>query len=53
MTPDAAYEYVKSIRPRVLLASSQWQVSMKLVFFFFDNHEACLLVVIIFNIEVL
>ncbi|KAJ1394073.1 Tyrosine specific protein phosphatases domain [Sesbania bispinosa] len=25
MTPDAAYEYVKSIRPRVLLASSQWQ----------------------------
>ncbi|XP_014506068.1 putative dual specificity protein phosphatase DSP8 [Vigna radiata var. radiata] len=26
MTPDAAYNYVKSIRPRVLLASSQWQV---------------------------
>ncbi|KAL0464578.1 UNVERIFIED_CONTAM: putative dual specificity protein phosphatase DSP8 [Sesamum latifolium] len=25
MTPDAAYEYVRSIRPRVLLASSQWQ----------------------------
>ncbi|XP_058764550.1 phosphatidylglycerophosphate phosphatase PTPMT1-like [Vicia villosa] len=25
MSPDAAYEYVKSIRPRVLLASSQWQ----------------------------
>lgn len=25
MTPDAAYSYVKSIRPRVLLASSQWQ----------------------------
>ncbi|KAM7279865.1 hypothetical protein ACFE04_006999 [Oxalis oulophora] len=25
MTPDAAYEYVKSIRSRVLLASSQWQ----------------------------
>ncbi|OMO52548.1 hypothetical protein COLO4_37103 [Corchorus olitorius] len=25
MTPDAAYDYVKSIRPRVLLASSQWQ----------------------------
>ncbi|KAJ0803272.1 putative phosphoric monoester hydrolase [Helianthus annuus] len=25
MTPDAAYEYVKSIRPRVRLASSQWQ----------------------------
>ncbi|KAL6981309.1 Phosphoric monoester hydrolase [Sarracenia purpurea var. burkii] len=24
MTPDAAYEYVRSIRPRVLLASSQW-----------------------------
>ncbi|KAK1430370.1 hypothetical protein QVD17_13051 [Tagetes erecta] len=25
MTPGAAYEYVKSIRPRVRLASSQWQ----------------------------
>lgn len=25
LTPDAAYDYVKSIRPRVLLASSQWQ----------------------------
>ncbi|KAL0379740.1 UNVERIFIED_CONTAM: putative dual specificity protein phosphatase DSP8 [Sesamum angustifolium] len=25
MTPEAAYEYVRSIRPRVLLASSQWQ----------------------------
>ncbi|XP_030513337.1 phosphatidylglycerophosphate phosphatase PTPMT1 [Rhodamnia argentea] len=25
MTPDAAYDYVKSIRPRVLLATSQWQ----------------------------
>lgn len=25
MTPDAAYDYVKAIRPRVLLASSQWQ----------------------------
>lgn len=25
MSPDAAYEYVKSIRPRVLLASAQWQ----------------------------
>ncbi|KAK9275082.1 hypothetical protein L1049_022341 [Liquidambar formosana] len=25
MMPDAAYEYVRSIRPRVLLASSQWQ----------------------------
>lgn len=25
MTPDAAYEYVRSIRPRVRLASSQWQ----------------------------
>lgn len=26
MTPDEAYKHVKSIRPRVLLASSQWQV---------------------------
>ncbi|XP_028762659.1 putative dual specificity protein phosphatase DSP8 [Neltuma alba] len=25
MTPSAAYDYVKSIRPRVLLASSQWR----------------------------
>ncbi|KAL9252729.1 Phosphatidylglycerophosphate phosphatase PTPMT1-like protein [Drosera capensis] len=25
MTPDSAYDYVRSIRPRVLLASSQWQ----------------------------
>lgn len=25
MTPEAAYSYVRSIRPRVLLASSQWQ----------------------------
>ncbi|XP_042487841.1 phosphatidylglycerophosphate phosphatase PTPMT2-like [Macadamia integrifolia] len=25
MTPDAAYKYVRSIRPRVLLAPSQWQ----------------------------
>ncbi|XP_042509074.1 phosphatidylglycerophosphate phosphatase PTPMT2-like [Macadamia integrifolia] len=25
MTPDAAFEYVRSIRPRVLLASSQWK----------------------------
>ncbi|XWS38622.1 hypothetical protein CRYUN_Cryun19dG0146400 [Craigia yunnanensis] len=25
MTPVAAYDYVRSIRPRVLLASSQWQ----------------------------
>ncbi|KAK7346752.1 hypothetical protein VNO80_21275 [Phaseolus coccineus] len=26
MTPGDAYDYLKSIRPRVLLASSQWQV---------------------------
>ncbi|CAA0842732.1 Putative dual specificity protein phosphatase DSP8 [Striga hermonthica] len=26
MTPEAALEHVRSIRPRVLLASSQWQV---------------------------
>lgn len=25
MTPEGAYKYVRSIRPRVLLASSQWQ----------------------------
>lgn len=27
MTPKAAYEHVRSIRPRVLLGSSQWQVT--------------------------
>ncbi|GMP95726.1 hypothetical protein CsSME_00044659 [Camellia sinensis var. sinensis] len=27
MMPEAAYSYVKSIRPRVLLAPSQWQVN--------------------------
>ncbi|KAG0460376.1 hypothetical protein HPP92_020673 [Vanilla planifolia] len=29
MTPSAAYEYVRSNRPRVLLASSQWQAVLK------------------------
>lgn len=29
MTPDAAYDYVRSIRPRVLLASSQWQAVLE------------------------
>ncbi|PKI56604.1 hypothetical protein CRG98_022987 [Punica granatum] len=28
MTPEAAYNYVKSVRPRVLLASSQLQVAL-------------------------
>ncbi|KAK9203438.1 hypothetical protein WN943_013692 [Citrus x changshan-huyou] len=32
MTPDAAYDYVRSIRPRVLLASAQWQL----------DHPKCL-----------
>ena len=27
MTPESAYAYLKSIRPRVLLASAQWQVT--------------------------
>ncbi|KAL3814992.1 hypothetical protein ACJIZ3_016260 [Penstemon smallii] len=27
MTPEDAYKYVRSIRPRVLLASSQWQTT--------------------------
>jgi len=27
MTPEAAYSYVRSIRPRVLLAAAQWKVS--------------------------
>ncbi|RZR73207.1 hypothetical protein BHM03_00021481 [Ensete ventricosum] len=30
MTPTAAYEYVKLIRPRVLLASAQWKVTSSL-----------------------
>ncbi|XP_065623196.1 phosphatidylglycerophosphate phosphatase PTPMT1-like [Quercus suber] len=29
MTPEAAYDYVRSIRPRVLLASSQWQAVLE------------------------
>lgn len=29
MKPEAAYDYVKSIRPRVLLASSQWLVILQ------------------------
>ncbi|CAM8877703.1 hypothetical protein QQ045_020118 [Rhodiola kirilowii] len=29
MTPDAAYAYVKSIRPRVRLASAQWQAVVR------------------------
>ncbi|XP_023539494.1 putative dual specificity protein phosphatase DSP8 [Cucurbita pepo subsp. pepo] len=29
MTPDEAYKHVKSIRPRVLLASSQWQAVLE------------------------
>ncbi|KAG8653718.1 hypothetical protein MANES_05G053202v8 [Manihot esculenta] len=34
-TPGAAYGYVRSIRPRVLLASSQWRVCMILTLHFF------------------
>ncbi|KGN55844.1 putative dual specificity protein phosphatase DSP8 [Cucumis sativus] len=29
MTPDEAYKHVKSIRPRVLLAASQWQAVLE------------------------
>eukprot|EP00262_Sarcandra_glabra_P015396 TRINITY_DN4741_c0_g2_i2.p1 TRINITY_DN4741_c0_g2~~TRINITY_DN4741_c0_g2_i2.p1 ORF type:complete len:214 (+),score=27.18 TRINITY_DN4741_c0_g2_i2:624-1265(+) len=37
MTPDAAYEYVRVSRPRVLLAASQWEVvDYKLQCFFFN-----------------
>lgn len=32
MLPDAAYAYVRSIRPRVLLASSQWQAVQEYYF---------------------
>ncbi|XP_076888860.1 phosphatidylglycerophosphate phosphatase PTPMT1-like [Bidens hawaiensis] len=35
MTPDAAYEYVKSIRPRVRLASSQWRAVQD---YYYDNR---------------
>ena len=34
MTPAEAYEHVRLRRPRVLLASAQWQVS----FTFFSNN---------------
>lgn len=33
MTPDSAYEYLKSIRPRVLLASAQWQAVQEYYYF--------------------
>ncbi|GAA0138577.1 hypothetical protein LIER_00294 [Lithospermum erythrorhizon] len=39
MTPDAAYGYVKSIRPRVLLASAQWQAVVE--FYHFCISSTC------------
>ncbi|KAL6322347.1 hypothetical protein AAG906_007900 [Vitis piasezkii] len=41
MTPDAAYSYVKSIRPRVVLASAQWKVPSG-----FQPQEVLLLLII-------
>ncbi|KAK9275115.1 hypothetical protein L1049_022374 [Liquidambar formosana] len=39
MTPDAAYEYVRSIRPMVHLASSQWQAVQE--YYHFKVKKAC------------
>uniref|UniRef100_A0A5B6ZZG9 phosphatidylglycerophosphatase n=1 Tax=Davidia involucrata TaxID=16924 RepID=A0A5B6ZZG9_DAVIN len=39
MMPDVAYDYVKSIRPRVLLASSQWQAVQE--FYHLKVKETC------------
>ncbi|XVF10882.1 hypothetical protein REPUB_Repub07fG0221600 [Reevesia pubescens] len=48
MTPAAAYDYVKSIRPRVRLASSQWQAVQEFYYlkvrkFGFNSHMADLI----------
>ncbi|KAJ0106677.1 hypothetical protein Patl1_18430 [Pistacia atlantica] len=39
MTPDDAYDYVKSIRPRVLLASAQWQAVLE--YYHLRVNKAC------------
>ena len=44
MTPDATYNYVKSIRPRVVLASAQWKVP-----FGFQPQEVLLLLIMLFS----
>ncbi|KAK4476440.1 hypothetical protein RD792_015593 [Penstemon davidsonii] len=39
MTPEDAYKYVRSIRPRVLLASSQWQAVQEYYYHKFKKPE--------------
>ncbi|KAJ6389211.1 hypothetical protein OIU77_027531 [Salix suchowensis] len=39
MTPDAAYNYVRSIRPRVLLASAQWQAVQEYYYLKVDSSD--------------
>ncbi|KAJ7952550.1 Dual specificity phosphatase [Quillaja saponaria] len=41
MTPDAAYDYVRLIRPRVLLASSQWQAVQHYYHFMVKKAIVC------------
>ncbi|KAJ7944714.1 Dual specificity phosphatase [Quillaja saponaria] len=41
MTPDAAYNYLRSIRPRVLLASSQWQAVQDYYHFLVKKAIVC------------
>ncbi|MBA0831615.1 hypothetical protein Goarm_016068 [Gossypium armourianum] len=41
MTPDAAYEYVRSIRPRVLLAPAQQQAVQDYYFHKVNNNGIC------------
>lgn len=43
MTPSAALEYVRSIRPRVLLAPSQWKVSNNSLSIFSESQSKELL----------
>ncbi|KAI4311645.1 hypothetical protein MLD38_036524 [Melastoma candidum] len=41
MTPHEAYDYLKSIRPRVLLASAQWQAVQQFYLLKMKNSSIC------------
>ncbi|VYS54562.1 unnamed protein product [Arabidopsis thaliana] len=42
MTPEAAYSYVRSIRPRVLLAAAQWKAVVEYYHVKVLNTQSCL-----------
>ncbi|EOA27449.1 hypothetical protein CARUB_v10023586mg [Capsella rubella] len=42
MTPEAAYAYVRSIRPRVLLAATQWKAVLEYYHVKVLNTQSCL-----------